>query len=194
MNKNIMLAGVGGQGLVLATKIISEAAFKAGFDVKTNDVIGLSQRGGMVWGSVRIGEKIYSPNIPPKEGDILIGLEPLEAYRWSYLMKDGGYIILNTKEIYPTPVLLEQEEYPHEEIDKLEEKYNIVKIDAREEAKKAGNIKTANLILIGILAKLLDISTDIWEETIRENVPPKAIDANINAFYRGYNYGAYNYA
>lgn len=194
MNKNIMLAGVGGQGLVLATKIISEAAFKAGFDVKTNDVIGLSQRGGMVWGSVRIGEKVYSPNIPPKEGDILIGLEPLEAYRWSYLLKDGGYIILNTKEIYPTPVLLEQEEYPHEEIDKLEEKYKIVKIDAREEAKKAGNIKAANLILIGILAKLLDISTDIWEETIRENVPPKAIDANINAFYRGYNYGAYSYA
>lgn len=161
MNKNIMLAGVGGQGLVLATKIISEAAFKAGFDVKTNDVIGL---------------------------------EPLEAYRWSHLLKDGGYIILNTKEVYPTPVLLEQEEYPHEEIDKLEEKYNIVKIDAREEAKKAGNIKAANLILIGMLAKLLDISTDIWEETIRENVPPKAMDVNINAFYRGYNYRAYNYA
>lgn len=190
MNKNIMLAGVGGQGLVLATKIISEAAFKAGFDVKTNDVIGLSQRGGMVWGSVRIGEKVYSPNIPPKEGDILIGLEPLEAYRWSHLLKDGGYIILNTKEVYPTPVLLEQEEYPNEEIDKLEEKYKIVKIDAREEAKKAGNIKAANLILIGMLAKLLDISTDVWEETIRENVPPKAIEANINAFYRGYNYGA----
>jgi len=194
MVKNIMLAGVGGQGLVLATKIISEAAFRAGFDVKTNDVIGLSQRGGMVWGSVRMGEKVYSPNIPPKEGDILIGLEPLEAYRWSHLIRDGGYIILNTKEVYPTPVLLEQEEYPHEEIEQLEGKYNIVRIDAREEARKAGNIKTANLILIGVLAKLLDISTDIWEETIKENVPPKAIDANINAFYRGYNYGVYNYA
>ncbi len=190
-----MLAGVGGQGLVLATKIISEAAFKAGLDVKTNDVIGLSQRGGMVWGSVRMGEKVYSPNIPPKEGDILIGLEPLEAYRWSHLLKDGGHIILNTKEAYPTPVLLEQEEYPYEDVKSLKDRYNVIKIDAREEARKAGNIKAANTVLIGILAKLLDIPNEVWEETIKENVPPKAIDANIQAFYRGYNYDVgYNYA
>ncbi len=188
MNKNIMLAGVGGQGLVLATKIISEAAFRAGFDVKTNDVIGLSQRGGRVWGSVRIGEKIYSPNIPPKEGDILIGLEPLEAYRWIHLMKDGGHIILNTREVYPTPVLLEQEEYPYDEIKRLKDIYNLVEVDAVEEARKAGNIKAANTVLIGMLAKLLTIPNNIWEEIIRENVPAKAIDVNVKAFYRGYNF------
>lgn len=183
-----MLAGVGGQGLVLATKIISEAAFRAGYDVKTNDVIGLSQRGGRVWGSVRIGEKVYSPNIPPKEGDILIGLEPLEAYRWSHIMRDGGHIILNTRQVYPSPVLLEEQEYPTDEIEALKDRYNIVKMDAIEEARLAGNIKAANTVLIGMLAKLLDIPLDIWEETIRENVPSKAVDVNIEAFYRGYNY------
>ena len=187
MIKNIMLAGVGGQGLVLATKIIAEVAFRAGYDVKTNDVIGLSQRGGRVWGSVRFGEKIHSPNIPPKEGDILLGLEPLESYRWSYLMKDGGYIILNNKEDYPTPVLLEQEKYPVEEIEALKDNYNVITINAVEEAKKAGNIKAANTIMLGVMAKYLDIDSKIWEEVLRENVPKKAIDENISAFYRGYN-------
>jgi len=188
MIKNIILAGVGGQGLVLATRLIVEVAFRAGFDVKTNDVIGLSQRGGRVWGSVRFGEKIYSPNIPPKEGDILLGLEPLEAYRWSHLMKDGGYIILNEKEDYPTPVLLELEKYPAEEIEVMKDNYKVINVDAVEEAKKAGNIKAANTVILGIMARYLDIDTKIWEEVIRENVPEKAIEANINAFYRGYSY------
>lgn len=184
--KNIIVAGVGGQGLVLATKIISEAAFKEGLDVKTNDVVGLSQRGGMVWGSVRIGEKVYSPNIPLGEGDIILGMEPLEAYRWSYLMKEGAIIILNKKKVYPTPVLLEKEEYPEEEIDNLKNKFNIIEIDALEEAKTAGNIKAANTILIGVLAQHLDIKMTTWEEVLKENVPTKAVEENIKAFYMGY--------
>lgn len=187
MEKNIILAGVGGQGLVLATKLIAEAAFRAGFDVKTNDVIGLSQRGGRVWGSVRFGEKIYSPNILPKQGDILLGLEPLEAYRWAHLMKDGAYVILNNREVYPTPVLLEEEEYPREEIYGLKNNYNLIKINAMEEAKIAGNIKAANTVMLGVMAKHLQIDTEIWEEVLKENVPPKAIEVNIIAFYRGYN-------
>ncbi len=185
-NTNIIIAGVGGQGLVLATKIISEAAFKAGLDVKTNDVVGLSQRGGMVWGSIKMGDKVYSPNILPGEGDILLGMEPLEAYRWSYLMKEKGTIILNEKEVYPTPALLEKEEYPKKEIEDLEKSFNIIKVDAMKEAKEAGNIKAANTVLIGILAKLLSIPTYIWEEVLKENVPSKAVDVNIKAFHRGY--------
>lgn len=188
MDKNIILAGVGGQGLVLATRLIAEAAFRAGYDVKTNDVVGLSQRGGRVWGSVRYGGKIYSPNILPKEGDILLGLEPLEAYRWTHLMKDGAYVILNNREVYPTPVLLEEEEYPVEEIKRLEDKFNIIKIDALEEAKIVGNIKAANTIMLGVMAKYLEIDTRIWEEVLRGHVPKKAIEVNIVAFYRGYNY------
>lgn len=183
--KNIIIAGVGGQGLVLATKIIAEAAFKEGYDVKTNDVVGLSQRGGTVWGTVKIGEHINSPNILPKEGDILLGMEPLEALRWSHNLKDGGVIILNTKEVHPTPVLLEVEKYPHDAIRELKDRFRVLEIDAMKEAKHSGNIKAANTILIGLLSTFLEISEDTWEFVLRENVPKKAIEENINAFRRG---------
>lgn len=185
---NIIIAGVGGQGLVMATKIISDAAFKHGLDVKTNDVVGLSQRGGMVSGTVKIGEKIHSPNIMEGQGDIILGMEPLEAYRHSHLLKDGGIIIMNMKEVYPTPVLLEKEEYPFKEIKNLKNKHRLIEIDGVEEAKLAGNIKAANTVLIGVLAQFLDIPTDTWEKVLEENVPNKAIEDNIQAFYRGYEY------
>lgn len=186
--KNIIVAGVGGQGLVLATKLIAQAAFKEGLDVKTNDVVGLSQRGGMVWGTVRICKQVNSPNIPVGEGDILLGMEPLETYRWSFLMKDNATVVMNTNIVYPTPVLLEVEEYPTEEIENMKSKFKVIEIDAPKEAKEAGNIKTSNTIMIGVLAKLLDIKAETWEEVLRENVPEKAIEENIKAFYRGYNY------
>lgn len=186
---NIIIAGVGGQGLVLATKLIAEAAFKSGRDVKTNDVVGLSQRGGMVYGTIKFGNKVFSPNILPKTGDILLGMEPLEAYRWSHNLKDGATIIMNTKRVYPTPALLEKEPYPEEEIEALKERYQVVEIDAMNEAKASGNIKAANTILIGLLARYLDIDTGIWEEVLRENVPEKAIEENILAFRRGFGFG-----
>lgn len=101
-------------------------------------------------------------------------------------MKEGGTIILNEKEVYPTPALLEQEEYPYEEIENLKDKFHIIKVDAMEEAKMAGNIKAANTVLIGMLAKELSIDVDIWKEVLKENVPSKAVDVNIVAFHRGY--------
>lgn len=186
---NIIIAGVGGQGLVLATKLIAEAAFKAGLDVKTNDVVGLSQRGGMVYGTVKFGDKVHSPNILPRTGDVLLGMEPLEAYRWSHNLKEGAVIIMNTKRVYPTPALLEKEPYPEEEIEALKDRYQVVEIDAMSEAKASGNIKAANTILIGLLARYLNIDTKIWEEVLRENVPEKAIEENIQAFRRGFKFG-----
>lgn len=188
LKKNIIIAGVGGQGLVLATKIIAEAAFREGYEVKSNDVVGLSQRGGTVWGTVKFGERIHSPNILPKEGDILLGMEPLEALRWSHNLKDGGIIILNTKEVHPTPVLLEEEKYPDDAIRVLKERFKVIEIDAMKEAKLSGNIKAANTILIGLLSKFLEISEETWHFVLRENVPPKAIEENINAFRRGSSY------
>ena len=184
--KNIIIAGVGGQGLVLATKIISDVAFKAGLDVKTNDVVGLSQRGGKVWSSVKMGEKVDSPNVLPGEGDIILGMEPLEAYRSAHLLRANATIIINTKEVYPTPSLLEQREYPHKEIQELKDKYNVIEVDGPDIAKKSGNIKAVNTVLIGILAGQLDIDKSIWEEVLRDNVPEKAIDDNIRAFNEGY--------
>jgi len=105
---NIVVGGVGGQGLILTTHIICQAALKKGYEVKSNDVVGLAQRGGMIWGTVKIGAKIYSPNILPGEGNILIGMELLEAYRWKSTVKKGGLIILNDYQIPPVPVIAEQ--------------------------------------------------------------------------------------
>ena len=187
---NIILAGVGGQGLVLATEIISQVGFRAGFNIKSNDVVGLSQRGGKVWGSIRIGEKVHSPNIPLGQGDILLGLEPLEAYRWSYVLKENALVILNKYETAPTPVLMEVSKYPDNIENYLESKYNVIKIDAMEEGNKLGNNKVANTFLLGIMAKNIEniIDKEIWIEVIKEYVPKKAIDVNIKAFEIGYNW------
>ncbi|WP_300296425.1 indolepyruvate oxidoreductase subunit beta [Anaerosolibacter sp.] len=185
---NIMLGGVGGQGLVLMTRIISQAALKAGYDVKSNDVVGLSQRGGMIWGNVRFGDKVYSPNIPPKEGDILVAMEPLEALRWTSELKDDGIIIMNTKRWYPMAVQQEKVNYPEEDIDNLKERYKVVEINTFEEAVKMGKKQISNVMLLGALAKQLSINTDIWKETIRDNVPRKYIDLNLEAFDYGYGF------
>lgn len=189
MVNNIMLGGVGGQGLVLTTGIISEAAFRAGFDVKTNDVIGLSQRGGKIWGSVRFGDQVHSPNIPPKSADILLGLEPLEGYRWRGLVREGGVVLLNTARIPPVPVITEKEVYPETIGQTLLEtgRFKVKEINALEEARKLGNIKIANTVLIGMLAALLpEIGKDFWSAAIEANVPGKTLDFNLKAFELGY--------
>lgn len=185
---NIMIGGAGGQGLVLMTRIISQTALKNGYDVKSNDVVGLSQRGGMVWGNVRFGEKIYSPNIPSGEGDILVSMEPLEALRWSAVLKKSGIIIMNTKRFYPTPVQQEKAEYPEEEIEKLKDRYRMIEINAFDEAIKLGKKQISNVLLLGVLAKFLDIKYETWLDTVRDNVPKKSMDININAFNLGYEF------
>ncbi|WP_089285105.1 indolepyruvate oxidoreductase subunit beta [Anaerovirgula multivorans] len=188
LTTNIMLGGVGGQGLILMTRIICQAALKDGYDVKSNDVVGLSQRGGMVWGNVRIGEKIYSPNIPPGDADILVSMEPIEALRWSSILKKDGKIILNIKRFYPTLVQQEKYEYPEEDIENLKSTYQVTEINAFEEAKNIGKKQVSNVILLGILAKHIDIKMDTWKDTIKDNVPYKSIEMNLEAFDYGYNY------
>lgn len=186
MTKNILLAGVGGQGLVLTTKLICDAAFNAGFDFKSNDVIGLSQRGGKVWGSVRIGGEIFSPNIPPKQGDFLLGLEPLEGYRWSGMLRDQGVVIMNRSQIPPVPVVFEREAYPADIESQLGQHHTVVAFDANEEGRKLGSSKVANTFLIGVLSKYLtDIGIDHWIKAIEDNVPPKTVDMNKAAFEIG---------
>lgn len=191
MNKNILLSGMGGQGLVLMTDIICEAALKAGYEVKSNDVIGLSQRGGMVWGNVRIGDKIHSPNIREGHGDYLLAMEPLEGLRWHHMLNENGKIILNKKHINPVLVQQEAEDYPSKAINALKDNYEILSINAAKEAVKIGNEKIANVILIGLLAKALvsdelKISEEIWKESIKDFVPEKAVELNYKAFELGY--------
>lgn len=183
---NIVLSGVGGQGLILTTKIICVAAMKMGYDVKSNDVVGLAQRGGKVWGSVKIGEKINSPNIIPGAGDILVGMEVLEAIRWREAIKDKGLVIINDYRIPPVPVIAENEEYP-EDIEKFfgKERRTIL-IDAMGKSKEIGSVKVANILLIGVLASNMEIEKKCWIEAIEENVPDNFVDENIKAFEIGY--------
>lgn len=193
MSVNIFLSGMGGQGLVLTTNIICQAAMNAGYDVKSNDVVGLSQRGGMVWGNVRIGKNVFSPNIPAKKGDFLLAMEPLEGLRWSSHLKDEGTIVMDSKQINPVIVQQGQSDYPVEKIKKMKSQYNTIVIDAFEKAVKIGKSQVANIILVGILASQLEntdfsISKNTWLETIREMVPQKAIQMNEEAFMIGLNY------
>jgi len=191
MNKNILLSGMGGQGLVLMTDIICEAALKAGYEVKSNDVVGLSQRGGMVWGNVRIGDRVHSPNIRKGHGDYLLSMEPLEGLRWHHMLNNEGKIILNEKHINPVLVQQEEEKYPSEAIDALNDKYKIFSINATKEAVRIGNEKIANVILIGMLAKALTldelkITEAVWLESIKDFVPEKAVELNFKAFNLGF--------
>ncbi len=180
---NILITGVGGQGLVIATKILAETAFREGLDIKSSDVIGLSQRGGMVWGSVRFGEKVHSALIPAGEGDIMLALEKLEGLRWTKVMKKNAKIILNDENIFPNKVLLEKEEYVEDIDSKLESQgFEVIPVNAKELAKKSGNIKTANIALLGSLSKILPFKEETWISVIKENVPPKTIEANIISF------------
>ena len=181
---NILLAGVGGQGLVLATKIIADAANNAGVDVKTNDVVGLSQRGGKVWGSVKIGKKVYSPNINPHEADILIASEKLEARRFRKSLKPGDSIaIINDYEMVPTLVQQGSASYSEDIIDEVN-KYSkeTILFDATQKATDLGNKAAANIILLGIAARYLDLPEEAWIKSIESNVPKKFLELNLTAF------------
>lgn len=186
---NIMLGGVGGQGLVLTSKIIGSAAFYNGYDVQTGDVIGLSQRGGKVWGSVRYGERVWSSVVSKGCGDYLVGLEKLETYRWVELLKKEAVVILNNEKIYPNRVLLEKDVYPSSRPEEgAEKQFNWVELDACTMAWEEGNRKAFNMVLIGALSKHLEIEESAWLKSIEENVPKGTVEINIKAFTKGKNY------
>jgi len=182
---NIILAGVGGQGLVLLTDMLCEAGHRAGYDVKSNDVVGLSQRGGKVWGSVRLGKKVHSPNIRRGEADYILALEPLEGLRWQGFLKKGGKLFASTSEIYPVFAIAEQAEYPHVLENHIRADIDFVKHDIHTLSMKLGTVKVTNVMMMGLLASQLDIDSEIWEAVIRETVPEKFVDENIKAFELG---------
>lgn len=183
---NIFISGVGGQGLVLATGILSEVIFKEGLDIKTSDVIGLSQRGGMIWGSVRFGESVPSSMIPVGEAHILLAMEKLEALRWCHLVAPGGKAIINEEAIFPNRVLIEKEEYPldiNERI--LSRNLELISVNAKEKARALGNIKVSNIYLLGVLSRYLPFDENTWLEVIKNYVPKKTLDINLTAFKEG---------
>lgn len=185
---NIMIVGVGGQGSLLASRMIGTAALKKSYDVKVSEVHGMSQRGGSVVTYVKLGEKVNSPLIEKGEADIIISFEMLEALRWADYLNKEGKIIVNDQRINPMPVITGKEKYPENTLDKIKSVCNnVISINALEIAKELGNIKVVNIILIGILARLSSIEKDIWLETLKEVVPERFYSINEKAFEAGYN-------
>jgi len=183
---NIVLSGVGGQGVLLASDIIAEVAMNNGFDAKKSEVHGMAQRGGSVISQVRYGEKIYSPLITEGKGDILIAFEKLEALRYLQFMKADAVVIYNTQQITPLSVYFSKMEYPRNiaEIcaDKVESVYPV---DATRTAETLGNLKILNTIMLGALSNTLEFTTDSWLDVISKRVPKETIDLNKEAFISG---------
>lgn len=183
---NILLVGVGGQGTILASKIISYVALAQGMDVKMSEIHGMAQRGGSVVTQVRMAEKVYSPIIEAGEADIIVGFEQLEAYRWVHYLKPGGTLIVNDQKISPLPVLIGAARYPSTILDDLKAKVpQVLVIPALQLALEAGNPKAANTVLVGTLAGKLDFPAEIWQAALEDRVPAKFLEINKSAFEAG---------
>ena len=185
-NTSIMIVGVGGQGTLLASRVLGHTLIGAGYDVKVSEVHGMSQRGGSVTTYVRFGEKVWSPIIERGGADIILSFELLEALRALPYLKADGQIIVNTQQIDPMPVITGVAEYPQDIPEVLRRYAKVTAVDALSLAREAGSIKAVNVVLIGLLARRTDIPRDQWEQSLRATVPPKFLDINLKAFALGY--------
>ena len=186
--KSVMIVGVGGQGTLLASRVLGSAMLSQGVDVKVSEVHGMSQRGGSVVTYVRYGDKVYSPIIAQGEADVLLAFEALEAARYLPWLKPEGTVVVNTQQMDPMPVVTGVAEYPKDILGKVREQgVKVVALDALGMAEEAGSSKAVNVVLIGAMAKKLDLPKEVWIYTIKETVPSKFIDMNLKAFELGYN-------
>ena len=184
---NILIVGVGGQGTLLASKLMGKIFIDSGYDVKVSEVHGMSQRGGSVVTYVRAGEKVFSPVIDRGEADVIISFEALESARWLPYLKKDGVIISNTAQIDPMPVIMGNAEYPEDILGKIKEKgVKVVSADALSLATEAGSAKAVNIVLLGIAAKQLSLDKEECLAAIRATVPQKTIEVNERAFELGY--------
>ncbi|MBO4894085.1 MAG: indolepyruvate oxidoreductase subunit beta [Clostridia bacterium] len=188
MNKSVMIVGVGGQGTLLASRILGAALLNSGFTVKLSEVHGMSQRGGSVVTYVKYGEEIASPIIEKGEADIILAFEQLEAARWLEYMKPDGQVIVNTQKIDPMSVVIGDAVYPDGVIEAIEATgAKVLAFDALPIANEAGSSKAVNVVLIGAMAKYTDIPKETWIDAVKECVPAKFLDLNLKAFELGYN-------
>jgi len=184
---NILIAGVGGQGTVLASKILSDVAHAAGLDVKQSEIHGMSQRGGSVVTHIRFGEKVYSPLVAKGTADVILAFEELEALRYLPYLKKDGLMIINQQQMPPMPVISGKAVYPENVIKQITEQgAKVEACPAAELALKQGSAKAANVVLLGILARHLPFSKEQWTEAIKNNVKEAFISMNLKAFEIGY--------
>ena len=188
--KSVLIVGVGGQGTLLASRLLGSAMMDLGYDVKVSEVHGMSQRGGSVETYVRYGEKVYSPVIDPGEADIVLAFEQLEAARFLPFLKKGGVVVTNTQKIDPMPVVTGAAQYPQGLLEAIEgQGARLLALDALSLAEQAGSVKAVNVVLIGAMAKSLGTEKEIWLKTIEKTVPPKFVELNKKAFTLGYEAG-----
>ena len=184
--KGILLTGVGGQGTLLASEVLSEVLMLAGFDVKKSEIHGMSQRGGSVTSHVRWGEKVFSPLIPEGTADILFGFELLETYRSLPMLRKGGAVVVNDLKIAPGPVATGTETYPEDIPGKLKAQVDdVLLVDGMEKAHQAGNYRTVNTVLLGALSNRMEIAEELWHKALEAQVPEKFLQENLKAFALG---------
>ncbi len=184
--KNVMIVGVGGQGSLLASKLLGRLLLTKGYDIKVSEVHGMSQRGGSVVTYVRFGDKVYSPVIDKGEADYIVSFELLEAARWTEFLKPGGKIITNTQQVSPMPVITGAAEYPENLVEKMRQAgLDVDAIDALSLAEQAGSSKAVNLVLMGRLSKYFEFTEDEWMAAIEASVPAKFLEMNKKAFALG---------
>lgn len=187
MTKNILIVGVGGQGILLTGRIMGNHAMDKGLDVKMSEVHGMAQRGGSVVMQVKYGEKVHSPLVELGEADVIFAFEKLEALRYLPYLKEDGVMIVNTQEIAPMPVVMGRETYPEQIEEKLKRVCkDICFMDALSIAEKIGNVKVVNMIMIGAYAAYMEDQLSEWEQIVENTVPPKTIDMNKEALRQGY--------
>lgn len=183
---SILLVGVGGQGTILVSKVLSQGLMEKGYDVKMSEIHGMSQRGGSVTTQIKFGEKVYSPSIGKGEADILVSFEKLEAARYLPFLKKGGTLIVNDTEIYPLPVLVGAAEYPKGLTEKLIDTVeNIQLIKASQIAEELGEPRSQNIVILGAMVRSLGLEDIDWIRIIKENLPERVHEVNIKAFEKG---------
>ncbi len=183
--KSVLLVGVGGQGTILASKILSAGLVEAGYDVKMSEIHGMAQRGGSVSTQVRYGDEVFSPIIGRGEADVLVSFEAMEALRWLEYLKPDGKVVVNDYMIPSAPILMGKEDYPEGVIDIIKSRANTSVINAAEIAEELGNMKVMNIVLLGALVEAMDLSDIDWEKAIKDNVKEKFVGINLKAFQRG---------
>lgn len=179
---NVFIAGVGGQGTLLASRVLGKYAVLKGMDVKLSEVHGMAQRGGSVVTYVKMGERVASPVIGEEEADVLLAFEKLEAARWAHCVKKGGVVLYSTQEIMPMPVIIGAAAYPSDACDALP---NAFAVDALAEAEKLGNARVANTVMLGAFTRLSGMDEAVMREALLACIPPKTVELNLAAFGRG---------
>lgn len=185
--KSILIVGVGGQGTLLASKILTQGLIQMGYDVKMSEIHGMSQRGGSVSAHIRYGEKIYSPVISEGGADILLSFEEMESYRWLKFIKPGGKAIINNYRLPSAPILSGQTDYPEGLIEEIEKDVGVIMVNARDIALELSFAKSMNIVLLGALIKIAGLDNMNWESVIRNIVPEKYMEGNLKAFAAGMN-------